>query len=143
MEASPQPLDYQAPPPEKSRPGDEAAYILPMAVFLAFTFAAGHWPAFFPWSYILKTLAAGVLLIVLRKHYTKISWNYAWLGVIVGIIGIVQWVGMEKLLLHFWPTYPRPSADVFNPYTDISSPALLWAFLPFRLLGPVIVVPFM
>lgn len=146
MEAGPEPIEYQTPPKresEKSRIGDEGAYVLPMAVFLAFTFAAGHWPEFFPVGYILKTLAAGGLLVALRKHYTKISWNYAWLGAIVGVIGVVQWVGMEKLLLHYWPNYPRPSADVFNPLTDIGSRALLWVFIPFRLLGPVIVVPFM
>jgi hypothetical protein len=123
--------------------GDDAAYVSPMAVFLLLTFAAAHWPAFFPWSYILKTLAAGLLLILFRKHYTKINWTYAWLGAIVGILGVIQWVGMEKLILHFWPNYPRPSAEPFDPFHAISSPAMLWTFLVFRLLGPVLVVPFM
>lgn len=122
---------------------DDAAYVLPMAVFLLFTFAAGRWPSFFVSSYIIKTLLTGVLLILLRRNYTKINWNYAWLGVIVGIVGIVQWVGMEKLLLHLWPNYPRPSAEPIDPFTQISSPALLWSFIAIRLLGPVLVVPFM
>jgi len=123
--------------------GDDAAYVLPMLVFLLFTFAGGHWPSAFPWSYILKTLAAGWLLILFRKHYTKIKWNYAWLGVIVGILGLVQWVGMEKLILHLWPNYPRPGAEPFDPFHQISSPAMLWTFIAIRLLGPVLVVPFM
>ena len=144
MEAGPQPLDYQTPPSKKKwRIGDEAAYILPMAVFLGFTFAGGNWPRFFPWSYIIKTVVTGVLLVVFRRQYTRISWNFALVGAIVGVVGVVQWVGMEKLLLHLWPNYPRPTSDIFNPFKDISSLALLWIFIPVRLLGPVIVVPFM
>ncbi|MGD0770151.1 MAG: CAAX prenyl protease-related protein [Tepidisphaeraceae bacterium] len=122
---------------------DDVAYVLPMLVFLLFTFAAGHWPAFFPWSYILKTVAAGWLLILFRKHYTKIKWNYAWLGAVVGVLGLVQWVGMEKLLLHVWPNYPRASLESFDPFTKFSSPLMLWTFVTFRLLGPALVVPFM
>jgi hypothetical protein len=63
--------------------------------------------------------------------------------VTIGIIGIVQWVGMEKLILHFWPNYPRPAVEPFDPFHGISSPPMLWTFLAFRLLGPVLVVPFM
>jgi uncharacterized protein len=123
--------------------GDDTAYFLPMAAFLLLTYAAAHWPSFFVPGYIIKTFVAGVLLIMLRRHYTKINWDYAWLGVIVGVIGIVQWVGMEKLLLHFWPHYPRPSAEVVDPFTQTSSPILLWTFIAVRVAGPVLVVPFM
>jgi len=128
---------------QPSRIGDDVAYVLPMGSFLLFTFLGGHWPGLFVASYIVKTIVAGVLLILLRRHFTKIKWSSAWLGVIVGIVGIVQWVGMEKLLLHFWPNYPRLSAEAFDPFKTISSPALLWSFIAIRLLGPVLVVPFM
>jgi hypothetical protein len=63
--------------------------------------------------------------------------------VIVGIIGVVQWVGMEKLLLHFWPNYPRPTVKLFIPHENFQSAALMWAFIIVRWLGPTIVVPFM
>ncbi len=127
----------------RPRLSDDVAYVLPMAVFLLFTFAGGHWPSFFVSSYIIKTLLTAALLILLRRHYTKINWSYVWLGVIVGIVGIVQWVGMEKLLLHLWPNYPRPSAEPIDPFTQIASPALLWSFIAIRIVGPVLVVPFM
>jgi CAAX protease family protein len=136
-------LQEQSDKAARPRISDDLAYVLPMAVFLLFTFVGGHWPALFVASYIIKTFAAGLLLIFLRRHYTKINWDYAWLGAIVGVVGIVQWVGMEKLLLHFWPNYPRPGAEVMNPFTQISSPALLWFFIAVRLAGPVLVVPFM
>src|SRR5580692_5663009 len=121
----------------------DGAYILPMAVFLLFTYAGGRWPGFFNLSYIIKTILAGGLLVLLRRNYTKINWNYAWLGVILGILGVVQWVGMEKALLHVWPNYPRPSATPVNPFTDISSPVMRWIFISVRLMGPALVVPFM
>jgi len=122
---------------------DDFAYIAPMAAFLILTWAGGHWPNWYPASYTAKTIAAGGLLIAFRHRYTKIRWNYAWLGVIVGIIGLVQWVGMEKFLLHFWPHYPRPTVEIFNPQEKIGASGLLWAFIAIRWLGPTIVVPFM
>jgi uncharacterized protein len=145
MEPASRPLDYQSPePPKPARAlGDDWAYILPMAVFLGFTFAGGHWPGFFAASYITKTIITAILLIALRRHFTKISWKYAWLGVVVGIVGLVQWVGMEKGILHVWPNYPRPSAEVMNPFKEFSSRGMLWTFLFFRLMGPTLVVPFM
>ena len=83
------------------------------------------------------------LLILLWPQYTKINWSHAWLGVLVGIVGVFQWVGMEKGLLHFWPNYPRASMEAVNPFTTFSSPVMLWTFIAIRLLGPTLVVPFM
>jgi hypothetical protein len=50
---------------------------------------------------------------------------------------------MEKALLHFWPNYLRPSAEIVDPFTEPGPKALLWTFLTVRLLGPTLVVPFM
>jgi hypothetical protein len=122
---------------------DDLAYFLPMAVFLGFTFLGVQFKSIFPLCYILKTLSAGALLITFRRHYTRISWKYAWLGLILGIVGIIQWVGMEKGLLHLCPKYPRMTAEPFNPYEQIHSPILLWTFMAARLAGPALVVPFM
>jgi hypothetical protein len=122
---------------------DDLAYVLPMAVFLLFTWLGGQWIAFFPASYVIKTVLTGACLIFLWPQYTRIKWSHAWLGVVIGIVGLVQWVGMEKLLLHVWPNYPRASLEVFNPLTSFSSPVMLWTFVTVRLLGPALVVPFM
>ena len=122
---------------------DDIAYIGPMAAFLLITWVGGQWPRLYPASYVAKTIAAGALLFAFRHRYTKIRWNYAWLGVIVGVIGLVQWVGMEKMLLHFWPNYPRASVEPFVPPEFFKSSQLMWAFIAVRWLGPTIVVPFM
>lgn len=122
---------------------DEAAYLSPMAAFLLLTWAGGHWPDFYPASYVAKTIVAAGLLIYFRNYYSKIRWNFWWLGVVVGILGVVQWVGMEKLILHVWPNYPRPGVEVWNPNEHFSSPALMWSFIIIRWAGASLVVPFM
>src|SRR5206468_1334855 len=76
-------------------------------------------------------------------YYTKIRWNYWWLGLVLGIVGIVQWVGMEHLLMHYWPTYPRPSVEAYNPFEKIASPQARWAFIAIRWASAALLVPFM
>jgi CAAX prenyl protease-like protein len=122
---------------------DDFAYLGPMAVFLLFTWVGGRWPALYSASYVVKTIAAATLLFVFRHHYTRIRWNYAWLGVLVGIIGVVQWVGMEKLLLQVWPDYPKATITLFIPHEKISPAWAMWAFIIFRWMGATLVVPFM
>ena len=114
-----------------------------MAAFLLLTWVGGHWPGLYRASYVAKTIAAAALLIYYRHHYTKIRWNYWWLGILVGIVGVVQWVGMEKSILHFWPNYPRPSVDIYNPYEHFGSAATMWSFIIIRWLGASLMVPFM
>jgi len=118
-------------------------YILPMAIFLAFTYAGGRWPSLFVPSYVVKTFASAILIIWCWKRYTPVRWDYALLGVLVGILGIVQWVGMEHLLLKFWPNYPRPAAELFDPYAAFTSPVWMWSFIIVRWAGAALMVPFM
>lgn len=130
--------------PQTRRPliSDDAAYIAPMAVFLVLTWAGARWPLVAPYVYALKTVLAGLLLFLLRRHYTRIVWSHLGLGALVGVVGVVQWVGMEKLLLWTWPTYPRVGGEVFVPHEHFTGP-LLWMFIAVRWLGPTLVVPFM
>jgi CAAX prenyl protease-like protein len=114
-----------------------------MGAFLLLTWVGGHWPNLYAASYVAKTIAAAAILFYFRHQYTRFRWSYAWLGVIVGLLGLVQWVGMEKLILHFWPDYPRPSVEVWNPYEHFQSPAVMWAFIIVRWLGASLMVPFM
>jgi membrane protease YdiL (CAAX protease family) len=134
-----------------------------MAIFLALTWAGGHWKSFYTASYVLKTILAAAALIYFRKHYTRIRWNAATLALIVGILGIVQWVGMELLLRRYWPGYPKlfgkpenpdDPADPswpFNPFAQkpdgslvhFASVYTMWAFVMIRWAGAALVVPFM
>jgi hypothetical protein len=171
----------QPSPPPRGFLYDDLPYVLPMAVFLFFTWIGGYgapekqpattattnpttvstttattaprdaasteparWSNLFPISYVLKTFLAAGLLVYFWRRYTEISWRHWNLGVIVGIVGIVQWVGMEKLLLHYFPNYPRPGGAVFDPYAHFAGQtATLWAFTIIRWAGATLVVPVM
>ena len=125
------------------RVSDEIAYIVPMAVFLVITFLISDWTQLLPAGYAIKTILAASLMFYFRHHYTKIRWTHLGLGFLVGVIGVVQWVGMEKGLLKYWPNYPRLGHDIFDPTKEITSHTALIFFMIFRLAGPALVVPFM
>jgi hypothetical protein len=135
------PLPTTSPP--DSRIADDIAYILPMGVFLAFTWVGGQWPAIYPMTYFAKTFFTAALLWGLRSHYTKISWDWAWLGMLVGVVGVVQWVGMETLILHYWPNYPRMSHEAFIPSEHFHDRTQMWLYLTVRWSGASLVVPVM
>ena len=118
---------------------DDLAYILPMLIYLLITGAGTQWPATYAAGYAIKSILAGTALIVLREHYTKISWRFWWLGILLGIVGIVQWIAMGKLLMH-WKI--ADTSDIHSPM-NVASPAFQGVYLAFRLAGSVLVVPFM
>jgi CAAX prenyl protease-like protein len=122
---------------------DDVAYLAPMAVFLLFTQIGVWWPQIYAVSYVARTIIVALLLMVFWKHYTKICWDYWWLGALMGVVGVVQWVGMEKLLLHVVPHYPRLSVEPYNPMTAIASPGWRWAFVGVRWAGASLLVPVM
>ncbi len=138
-------LESDAPlPPSTSSTRDDVAYILPMAMFLAFTLAGTTWPSFYIASYVIKTFVVAVLLIFLRRQYTQISWRFWWLGVVIGAAVVVQWVGMENFILRHWPNYPRMSrGEIFNPFDHFQSHRAAWSFIFIRWAGASLLVPFM
>ena len=143
------PLDYE-PAPAAGRGREELAYVLPMLAFLAFTWLGGnaavraHVPGAYPISYALKTFVVAALLALFRKHYTKVRWDYWWLGAIVGVVGIFQWLGMQHWLQQHVAFFTPPSPDqVFDPYRDIASASARLAFFAVRVAGAVLLVPVM
>src|SRR5688572_21968863 len=77
---------------------DDVAYIAPMASFLILIWVGSLADDFklYPLAYTARTVLAAALIVYFWKHYTKIRWNHWWLGVIVGVIGIFQWVIMQQ-----------------------------------------------
>jgi CAAX prenyl protease-like protein len=122
---------------------DDIAYITPMAIFLLLTGAGGNWPSLFALSYVLKTALTAIALWLLWDHFTKISWKFAWLGVLVGVLGVVQWVGMETFLVDHWPNYPRMHHDLFKPFDYFATPTQAWLFIAVRWAGASLLVPVM
>src|SRR5215204_5301400 len=113
----------EAEPPSRSAGWlrDDVAYVLPMFTFLAFTWAGTKWKHLYPHTYVAKVVATAILLAVCRRYFTKIRWNHWWLGVIVGVIGIVQWVPMQLWLQKHFEFF-KPSPDVFNPFDTFATP---------------------
>jgi CAAX prenyl protease-like protein len=124
------------------RVSDFWAYVLPMAIFLVFTQFGAWYPAIYPHMYVAKTLIVPVALILFWPRYTKIRWNHWWLGIIVGVAGVFQWVAMQLWLQRF--EFFKPSPGAFDPsaYFD-GRPELMWAFIIVRLAGASLVVPVM
>jgi len=129
--------------------GRDWPYILPFAVFMVFTFAGGHWKDFYPLSYALKTVAVAGVICFCWKYYTRVRWTHLGTGILVGVVGVVQWVGMETLFMsHDVFRFTRMSesiaADAFRPYEFFKdSPMLLVGFYVVRVLGASVLVPVM
>jgi CAAX prenyl protease-like protein len=129
---------------------DDLAYVLPMLVFLAFVWAGGNWKNLYPQMYVARALIVPILLALFWRSYTKIRWNGWWLGAILGVVSIFQWVGMQLLLQkiaihHNGETYApfKPSPDAFDPTKAFSSPAIMWTWIAIRIASASLVVPVM
>jgi CAAX prenyl protease-like protein len=121
---------------------DEIEYILPMFVFLGFIWVGQQAKWLYAPAYVARGVITAALLIMFWKRYTPVRWKHAWLGVVIGVVGIVQWVGMQTLLERNFE-YFKPDSDAFNPYNAFSNPTVMWAFILFRAATAVLVVPVM
>ena len=135
-------------PPERASVRDDIAYVLPMLAFLVLIWVGSTWKFLYAPAYVGRAVLAAILLVAFRRYYTKIRWNAWWLGVIVGIVGVFQWVVMQRWIeanFGHLPTLRPPSPDdVFNPFRDIGGgPAIVWSFIAVRVAGAVLVVPVM
>lgn len=145
---------------------DELAYVAPMFCFMLFIWVGSMWKELYPWAYVGRTIAAVALLIAFRKRYTPITWDYWWLGVIMGVLGIAQWIGMDTLLqplaihvrmplsvVHWFGMDTPLQKDLhpfaldaeaaFKPYEYFANPSIMWGWIAVRMIGASIVVPFM
>lgn len=123
--------------------GDDLAYVAPMAAFLLMTYAGACWQSLYPAAYVAKTVIVAGLLVLFWPRFTRIRWNYWWLGALMGIVGVVQWVGMENLIRLRWPDYPRFSTALFDPFVQIHAPLLRWSFIAERWVAASLLVPVM
>jgi uncharacterized protein len=123
---------------------DELAYVMPMFCFLLFIWIGSTWKELYPWAYLGRTVAAGALLIAFRHRYTRISWDYWWLGVIMGVLGIAQWIGMDSFLQRALPSwFALKPDDAFDPTTYFNNSISMAGWIAVRMIGASIVVPFM
>ena len=135
----------------KERP--QLPYVLPLVIFGAFLAAEGQYPAAKWWLYPAKTLATGICLWWLWREFKALSWRWSWLGIVIGVVVVAQWIGMELFFKNYWhyPALPMVGAetdwnmaDSFNPETHFGGRTLkFWIWIAIRMVGAVIVVPIM
>ena len=143
LPAAPRTIGTTSPRPAP-RVRDDLAYLLPMGTFLVLTQFGVWWKDLYPLTYVVKTAVVAALLVALRKYFTKIRWDYWWLGGILGVVGVFQWVGMQLWLQSHVPQFFKPpsGADLFNPLA-LRPEWAVWPFVAVRLAGAVLVVPVM
>lgn len=140
----PDPSNHARPAGLRGRISADLAYVLPMAVFLLLTAAVGQPSPLYPIAYAVKAVVVAGLLVWLWPAYTRVRWNHWWLGLILGVVGIVQWVGMQLWLQGSFAFFKPPPVDqLYNPFEKIQPSWLAAAFVGVRVAGAVLVVPVM
>jgi uncharacterized protein len=134
--------------PRRKLLADEWAYMLPMFSFLGLVWLGGTYQNWYPATYVARVVLVGGLLIYFWPQYTKVRWTGWWLGVIVGVIGIFQWVGMQQFLQEWSVTgewFKPDAAKAFDPTKHFAgNAALMYTFIAIRwILGASLVVPIM
>ena len=139
-------------------------FLLPLIVFLLITSiepkAGGDsgWLsipyAYYPWVYTAKILLTLAAVWFVLPGYREFPLRVGPLAVLVGVVGIVVWVGLCKLDLEHRLLQPLlenaglggiiASGDrsAYNPFVQLAAnPAAAWSFLFVRFLGLVAVAP--
>ncbi|MBS1726433.1 MAG: CAAX prenyl protease-related protein [Armatimonadetes bacterium] len=120
---------------------DWLPYVLPIALFLAITFAEGKAPEYYVWIYFAKIIVVVGALIWAKPTWRDIQYDPKLVvkSVVLGLILFAVWVGIEKYL-----NYPHMGdRSAYNPFEKIPDAGLRTAFIAVRFLGLVLVVPFM
>lgn len=125
------------------QPREDIPYIVPMATFILIIALNGWLPeTAYPWMYVSRAVLVAAMLVYFWKRYTPIRWNFWWLGVIVGVVGIFQWVGMQLFLQQF-EFFKPPTKGLFNPFEYFHAPASQWSWIAVRVLSASLIVPIM
>ncbi len=104
----------------------------------------------YPLVYTAKIAATLVAIAAVFPGYRQFPFRVSPLALVVGVVGVVLWIGLCKLGLEarlLGPLGYDQIADLgrrpgFNPLAEMADrPALAYAFLAVRLLGLALVVP--
>ncbi len=112
-------------------------YVAPFFLFMAFLVVEGWWPDQHYLLYIPKTIVVGGVILWFWRSLPSMVPQAPLLSVLVGIAGVVLWVGLDPWLVH----YDKPLIGR-NPF-QLYSPPEAWALFGVRLFGIAVVVPIM
>ena len=128
-------------------------YVLPIIVFGIFLLVESEFSQAKWLLSPLKYLATGLCLWWVRGEFKTLSWRWSFWAILIGLVVVVQWVGMEEFFKRNWryPALPVMGGENdwdmtegFNPVDFFGGKgASFWLWIAFRMTGAVIVVPLM
>jgi CAAX prenyl protease-like protein len=106
----------------------------------------------YPYVYTLKIILTSLAMLWVWPGYRQFPWKVSGLAVLVGAVGAVLWVGINKGQQYVDPGFLTEwglgsltklgARSGFNPLDQLrDEPAWAWMFLVIRFFGLVIVVP--
>ncbi|WP_309719122.1 CAAX prenyl protease-related protein [Armatimonas sp.] len=123
---------------------DGLPYAAPMVLFLVLTALEGYLPlALYPLIYGVKALLVLIALLVCARAWkSELRWDTKAmaLGMVLGLLGLGLWLGLDALQPAGWSIGTRTA---YNPFQEISTPALRYSFITVRFIGLVLLVPVM
>jgi len=132
----------------KREPVTAKSYVLPFITYLVGVNVVSWLPDHYPLAYtLLVLLTATVTWMVLRGRQIVVPHWRVFPAVLVGVFGIVLWIGLseprwEEHLARYLPSWLRPGPRVgFNPFQELTHPMAVWGFIVVRLIGLVALVP--
>ena len=120
---------------------DWLPYVLPIAIFLGFTFAEGEFPDHYVWIYFAKIAAVIAALVWAKVTWRDIKWEPKLIpiSVVIGLVLFAVWVGIEQYF-----KYPHiGDRTAYDPFKKIPDEGMRMAFIAVRMFGLVLLVPFM
>lgn len=98
----------------------------------------------YPYTYTFTIAGTTLLVLLFGWGYFRAPFRVSPLSVVVGVVGIVVWVGLSYLDREFLGLGQMLSGDrtSFNPFEQLKeTPRWMWQFLAIRFFGLVIIVP--
>jgi CAAX prenyl protease-like protein len=112
-------------------------FVVPFFLFMALLSAEGWMPDQHYLIYPLKGLIVGAAILYYWRVLPNLKPASPWISVLVGVLGVVLWVGLDPWLVHY--DQPLVGRNPFLLYPAHEA----WALFAFRLAGIALVVPIM
>jgi CAAX prenyl protease-like protein len=114
-----------------------APFVAPLFLFMVFLSVESYFPDRHYVLYPIKTILVAAVLAWYWRSLPRLTLTAPWLSVGVGVAGVVLWIGLDPLLVHY--DQPLIGRNPFQLYPAEEA----WVLFGFRLLGITFVVPVM
>jgi CAAX prenyl protease-like protein len=98
----------------------------------------------YPYTYTFVIAGTTLLMLLFGWGYFRVPLKISVLSVVVGVVGIVVWVGLAYVDREYIGLGQKLSSGrpAFNPFETLKdNPRWMWQFLAIRFFGLVVVVP--